>query len=305
MSGHSATKLLTIGCMIFVWAVMIVVNALATVKLGRDIGLFKNTTGDISDKYYTQITPSGWTFSIWGVIYTWQGIFMVYVLTTICRKVRNHYLYQMSVLPVAVYGIYIVNNLANIAWIIIWDRQYTIAGLCVILITPFTLYVCLFLSFRQLYRNLAYLSKNDATKEIWFIRFFIQNSLAFYAAWVTVASLINLVVVLVYDADVEQELACTITLGILSFEIVAWFIIDNFIIDKYVRYTFSPYIVFFVALIGSFTKNYDLDARYRISIFLLVLMCTAGVLLIVKIITIIIRYIKYPIRSNLEYEATF
>ncbi|OPL20582.1 hypothetical protein AM593_09251, partial [Mytilus galloprovincialis] len=135
MSGHSATKLLTIGCMIFVWAVMIVVNALATVKLGRDIGLFKNTTGDISDKYYTQITPAGWTFSIWGVIYTWQGIFM--------------------------------------------------------------------------------------------------NSLAFYAAWVTVASLINLVVVLVYDADVEQELACTITLGILSFEIVAWFIIDNFIIDKY------------------------------------------------------------------------
>jgi hypothetical protein len=26
-------------------------------------GLFTNTTGDVSDRYYTQITPAGWTFS--------------------------------------------------------------------------------------------------------------------------------------------------------------------------------------------------------------------------------------------------
>ena len=34
--------------------------------------LFPSTTGDISDKFFTDITPAGWTFTIWGFIYTWQ-----------------------------------------------------------------------------------------------------------------------------------------------------------------------------------------------------------------------------------------
>jgi hypothetical protein len=88
-----------------------------------------------------------------------------------------------------------------------------IAALIVIVITPFTLYCCLFISFRRLYKSLAYLTKNSAVKEIWFIRLLIQNGMAFYAAWVTVASLINLIVVLVYEAKVDQELASTIALG--------------------------------------------------------------------------------------------
>ena len=268
-------------------------------------GLFTNTTGDVSDRYYTQITPAGWTFSIWGIIYAWQGLWIVYVLTTICRKVRNDYIYQLSALPVTVYAIYIVNNLANIAWIIIWDREYMIAALIVIVITPFTLYCCLFISFRRLYKSLAYLTKNSAVKEIWFIRLLIQNGMAFYAAWVTVASLINLIVVLVYEAKVDQELASTIALGVLAFELVLWFILDNYVLDKYVRYTLSPYITIVIALSGCLTKNYDLDTMYRNSIFILVLLALAGVLLVTKLITMIIRHIRYPIKPYLEYEATF
>lgn len=269
------------------------------------LGLFLNSTGDVSDRYYTQITPSGWTFSIWGIIYAWQALWIVYVLTTICRRVRDSYIYQLSALPVSVYAIYIINNLANIAWIIIWDREYMIAALCVIVITPFTLYICLAISWRRLYQNIEFLSKNGATKEIWFIRFFIQNGMAFYAAWVTVASLINLVIVLVYEANVDQELASTIALGVLSFELVLWYILDNFVLDKYVRYTFSPYITLVIALSGCFTKNYNLDTMYRNSIFILVLLCVAAVALVSKIITLIIRHIRYPIKPYVEYEAAF
>ncbi len=49
-------------------------------------GPFRNNTGGISDKYNTEITPSGWTFSIWGVIYTWLSLMHVYILTTTCRR---------------------------------------------------------------------------------------------------------------------------------------------------------------------------------------------------------------------------
>ena len=129
--------------------------------------------------------------------------------------------------------------------------------------------------------------------------------MAFYAAWVTVASLINLIVVLVYEAKVDQELASTIALGVLAFELVLWFILDNYVLDKYVRYTLSPYITIVIALSGCLTKNYDLDTMYRNSIFILVLLALAGVLLVTKLITMIIRHIRYPIKPYLEYEATF
>lgn len=39
MTEHSLGKLLLIGCMVLVWAVMIAINALSTQKAGRDIGL--------------------------------------------------------------------------------------------------------------------------------------------------------------------------------------------------------------------------------------------------------------------------
>lgn len=39
--------------------------------------LFPNNNGDLSDKYQTIITPSGSAFSIWGVIFTWELVFIV------------------------------------------------------------------------------------------------------------------------------------------------------------------------------------------------------------------------------------
>ena len=40
--------------------------------------IFYNTVGNLSDKYYLDITPAGWAFSIWGVIYIWLGISVVF-----------------------------------------------------------------------------------------------------------------------------------------------------------------------------------------------------------------------------------
>ena len=36
-----------------------------------------NSIGDISDLYPVRITPAGYAFSIWGLIYTLLGIFVV------------------------------------------------------------------------------------------------------------------------------------------------------------------------------------------------------------------------------------
>ena len=51
---------------------MLLVNYLANA-----LPIGGNTTGDISGKYNSLFTPSGFTFSIWGIIYLLLGIFVV------------------------------------------------------------------------------------------------------------------------------------------------------------------------------------------------------------------------------------
>ena len=36
------------------------------------------SSGDVSDKYYTLFTPAGFTFAIWGIIYLALGAFVVF-----------------------------------------------------------------------------------------------------------------------------------------------------------------------------------------------------------------------------------
>jgi hypothetical protein len=45
-----------------------------------------SSPGDQSDKYYLEVTPAGWTFSIWGFIYAWQAAWVLYSIINIFRK---------------------------------------------------------------------------------------------------------------------------------------------------------------------------------------------------------------------------
>jgi hypothetical protein len=46
------------------------------------VGLFPKSIGEISNVYFTEITPAGWTFSIWGLIYAWQVSDQVFIQLT-------------------------------------------------------------------------------------------------------------------------------------------------------------------------------------------------------------------------------
>lgn len=147
--------------------------------------------------------------------------------------------------------------------------------------------------------------RNGLNVDIWLIRFFIQNGIAFYAAWVTVATLLNLGCVLTYkdgsdvsDIYLEQDVSSTIVLAIASVEIVLWFTLDLTVFDKYTRYTFSPYITLTVAFAGVVQKNYDLDNAYRNSVFSLVLLIVAAICLLVKVTVLIYRHFKRPIQPE-------
>lgn len=253
--------------------------------------------------FYLEITPAGWTFSIWGFIYTWQAVWLIYSLTTICRRKVGTYLYLMPVFPSILFLAYIVTNISNVAWLFAWDRMKVAVALPLIALTPFSLYVCLYFSLKRLYDNLDYLTRNGLTLDIWLIRMLVQNGMAFYAAWVTVATLLNIAIVMTYGdgsdvtkIGVRQDISSSVALGIVTFEIVLWISLDLTLLDKYTRYMFAPYITLTVAFAGIVQKNYDLDTAYRNSVFSAVLLATAVTCLVVKVTTMLYRHFKHPIQ---------
>ncbi len=126
----------------------------------------------VSDKYPTRITPAGFAFAIWSLIYAGLIAFSVYqALPKNTRRFR------------AIRTVYILNCAANCAWLYFWHQE--------------AILVCAALIFIML-GTLAYingkLQKTETSGEFWLAKF----PFSLYFGWVTVATILNLTVALVY-----------------------------------------------------------------------------------------------------------
>ena len=252
-----------------------------------------NTTGGISDVYYTEITPAGWTFSVWGLIYAWQAAWLIYGVSTIFRRTSYGYLYiAPGHMHPSLYLVFAFNLLTNIGWLLLWDRQLPQYALIMIIMTALSLYVCLGISFLRLHARGSVLKREGYGYEVWLVRILVQNGLGLYAAWVTIASLINVDVVMQYTSGIAQHIASTVCLCFLLLAIVSWFFFDNFLADAYTRYTVTPYPLLVFALTGSLVKNWDMTKSN--SVLTAVLLATACVATILKVAIMLLRHARRP-----------
>lgn len=126
------------------------------------IEIFTSSTGNISDIYSIEITPAGWTFSIWGIIYVFQALWIIYVLISICRPgIGGGPLYKNPVIVSALFlVVYSLNMGLNITWLIVWDRMILEAALGVLVLITLTLYVCLVDYHIRINHNVRLLAKD-------------------------------------------------------------------------------------------------------------------------------------------------
>ncbi|MEO6590133.1 MAG: TspO/MBR family protein, partial [Pyrinomonadaceae bacterium] len=105
----------TIGMIIFNWLA-------ATGILG---GI---DTGAISDKYNTHITPAGYAFAIWSLIYLGMIAFSIYqALPSQTAKFRG------------LRTIYIISCVANCFWLYVWSQESMVVCLGIIIILLVTI----------------------------------------------------------------------------------------------------------------------------------------------------------------------
>ena len=155
----------------------------------------------------------------------------------------------------------------------------------------------------------------------------ILNGLATYAAWCSIATLLNVNIVLAYIVDIELHIASSIALGehaffilndfkycklshqsslslfivlyfllvsgALALDILVYAVVDLVLFEKHFRYVYTPYIVLAVALTGSLEKNWD--SANSNTIFTVAICCMAAILFCVKFVMSIVRSRSHPV----------
>ena len=157
---------------ILAFALTILVNALAgsTTLIGGQV------TADISDANFTLITPAGYVFSIWGVIYVLLGIFVIF--QALPSQKNQDYQNKIG-------WLFILSSVLNIVWIFLWQFEYLIFSV--------------FIMFMLLATLIAIYLRLDIGKSSVELREKVAVHLPFstYLGWITIASIANVATTLV------------------------------------------------------------------------------------------------------------
>ena len=150
--------------------ILALVGLLAVNGVETGINLGGQTTGAVSAKYPALFTPSGFTFSIWGLIYLALAAFIFYQASP--RQLGNNRI-------VAISGYFKLSCLANALWIFAW--HFELLGLSLVFM------VVLLGSLIMIYRELGNVDKTVPLAE----RMLVQWPFSLYLGWVSVASISN------------------------------------------------------------------------------------------------------------------
>lgn len=234
-----------------------------------------NTQRIVSGKFDTSITPEGWAFSIWGLIYTWQALYLCYGVSTIFRPdVPN-------VMSPLFCTIFIVSRVANITWLVLFAQENIGWSAVDLFICGFLLYACLFVVYKRYGECLNEL-ESSWKKDLWAVRLLLHNGLAINLTWVTIASLLNLTMTLEYIHEMTREAAGATALCLLLTEGLIWYVLENFVFEKYTRYTWTIWPTVIWTLSAVIDKSWDnTNASSIMTAFIL---CLVVVLFIIRLV---------------------
>jgi benzodiazapine receptor len=157
---------------IFAFFFMVLVNGLAgsTTLIGG-----KNTAA-ISDANLTLITPAGYVFSIWGIIYVLLGIFVIF--QALPKEKDKEY-------PSKIGWLFVLSCILNIIWLFLWQFEYLVFSVIVM----FLLLAILILIYLKLDIGKSEVGLSE--------KLTIHLPFSTYLGWITIASIANVSVTLV------------------------------------------------------------------------------------------------------------
>jgi hypothetical protein len=159
---------------ILAFVVMLTVNVLSNV-----LPLNGRTAEQISDALPSYFTPAGYTFSIWGLIYTALLGYIIYQALPAQRG--RPFQSQIG-------WLFVVSSAANAGWLFTWHYGAYALSVVVMLIMLTTL-IAIYLRL-----NIGYANPELTTTD----RLLVQFPFSLYLGWITVATIANIASVAAY-----------------------------------------------------------------------------------------------------------
>lgn len=156
------------------WNLLFYLGMIVTNILSVALPLGGNSTKEISDKYQTYITPAGYAFSIWSLIYLLLAGFIVY-------QFREHTGSRDSVTSLGPW--FVLSCIFNMGWLFLWHYLYIELSLVSMVLMLVTLII--------IYRRTRGIT-DPTPGEKWLIKL----PFSIYLGWISVATIVNVSVVL-------------------------------------------------------------------------------------------------------------
>ena len=150
----------------------VIVNSLA----GSTTLLGGKNTAEISDANFTLITPAGYVFSIWGIIYILLGVFVIF--QALPSEKEKGYHNRIS-------WFFVLSSVCNIVWLFLWQYEYLVFSVIVMFL--------LLTSLILIYLRLDIGKSKVGLRE----KLTIHLPFSTYLGWITIASIANVSVTLV------------------------------------------------------------------------------------------------------------
>ncbi len=132
-----------------------------------------NTMKTMSDKYFNYFTPSGYAFSIWGLIYIGLLGFVIYTGRSIFKKKKDLILEQVG-------WWFVISCIANSLWVVAWLYDYTATSVFIMAL--------LLISLLKIVVNTRMeLDTHPFRKYL-----FVYWPFALYSGWISVAFIANI-----------------------------------------------------------------------------------------------------------------
>lgn len=90
-----------------------------------------------------------------------------------------------------------------------------------------------------------------------------------------------------YDVGASAHIAASLGLTIIFCVIIAWFVVQNFVLEKYTRFTFMEHIVFVVATSGIMKRQWK-DGHGN-QAYILVTLIVSCLFFITRIVLILVK----------------
>ncbi|KAG7159270.1 uncharacterized protein LOC121877691 [Homarus americanus] len=275
-------------------AVVLIITVVLNGLAGPGASPFSQSTGDVSNQLFTCITPAGYTFIIWSIIYTALVLIVIYAISLLLLRVDGVKAWKHGgAVSFSFMLVLAVNLILNVGWLFAWDAVNATASFIILLLVAVTNIIAISLSAYSFARVAS--SLYQKSKFHFWSGILVINGMGLYVTWTIIAALLNVTIFFMYEVKVDSNGVC---LGVLIFLLVSfifWFILENAVFTVFANPLLTHYIVLLWAIVGVYVEQKD-SVSTEVSALMVTIIAASSIMLVARVVILVYRN-----RNNATY----